>query len=329
MPKSKLRTGAAKHLNCWPAMSGIALWMMFVAYSPLARATSLPTAPVVVEACPSCASLTDLQNYAIEALGGYAVGYLNNAPVSTVNGVTYYVEPATLLGVPNPSGGTEIFVASMAYPIAAELRYSETILTILGKPTAIYQAVPITPDNMGTAALDALTHARAADIPPIIAPADLGTANSYGEVELLTGFVNGVLVGTTDGGASIWRALAGFSQTVWITVVDTQNGQKYTLWNGDEVTLKFSDGSTIKIKFVAIGGPGGITFQVDLGSARDPHGDPYGIAGLVPGGGSTNYGCGPGGVSCVDVPAVPTLCFYAVEVCWSGECTFGWDPCGS
>lgn len=97
--------------------------------------------------------------------------------------------------------------------------------------------MPVTPDNMGTAALDALTHARAAAVPPINVPADYGTANTYADVDILTGFVNSVLVGTSEGGVSIWRALAGFSQVEWLVVTDTQTGKQYTIWNGDEFTL--------------------------------------------------------------------------------------------
>lgn len=330
MSRSQLNSDSAKNLGQWSSRTGAALLMLFIAYSPLARAGFPgPTAPVVVEECPSCASLADLQNYVLSSAGGIGSGYRNGAAIYSANGVTYYMEPQTLSGTVNPAGGTEIFVASGAYPIAAELRYNVSFVVIGGKLVGDFTAVPITPDNMGAAALDALTHARGADIPPINVPADLGTANTYPDVDLLTGFVNGVLVGTTDGGASIWRALAGFSQVEWIVVVDTQTGAKYTLWNGDEVTLKFSDGSTIKVKFVGIGGPHGITFEVEIGSARDPHGNPYGIGGLVPGGSPNNYGCGPGGLLCQDVPSFPNLCFYQVQVCWYGVCSIGWDPCGS
>lgn len=326
MSRSKLNADSTKGMGSRSLMSGVILLMIGVVYSPFTQAA---TAPVVVEACPSCASLTDLQNYAIEALGGFEPGYLNGAAVDTVNGITYYVQPQTLLGVVNPAGGTEIFVASKTYPIAAELRYNETILNVLGKPTTVYQAVPVTPNNMGTAALDALTHTRASGVPPINVPANYGTANTYADVDILTGFVNGVLVGTGQGGVSIWRYLTGYSQVEWLVVTDTQTGQLYTIWNGDEFTLKFSDGSTIKVEFTAIGGPHGITFTVEILSARDPNGKPYGIGGLLPGSGSTNYTCTASGALCTDLPAVPNLCYYAVQVCWYGSCTIGWDPCGS
>jgi hypothetical protein len=331
MSRSKLNYDSTKSISQWPLMIEAILLMMGVMYSRSAQAQWLPMAPVVVDACPSCASLTDLQNYAIEALGAEVPGYQNNAAVYIANGTTYYVEPQTALGETNPAGGTEIFVASVAKPIAAEMRYTETILYVLGKPVLVYHAVPVTPDDMGTAALDALTHARASEVPPIIVPATIApSANNYQEVDILTGFVNGVLVYGGEFGTSIWRELQGFSATEWIEVTDTQTGEKYTIWKGDEFTLKFADGSTIKVKFTAFLGPGGITFEVELGSARDPHGQPYGLSGLLPGGNSTNYGCGPGGILCSDQPSgVPALCFYKVQVCWAGDCTVGWDPCGS
>lgn len=146
-------------------------------------------------------------------------------------------------------------------------------------------------DNMNAADLDNRLFARAAKIKAIDLPASYGIAGAHDE-ELVEAYVNTILQlvpGST--GISVWHGITNFPAFSWFGFIDLRFAVTQQIFVNDVITLVFSDGSSIQVKFLGIGVPDGLFFQVVEGSARDAAGKPLGTTSVgAPSGTDARWG---------------------------------------
>jgi hypothetical protein len=164
--------------------------------------------------------------------------------------------------------GALIISTSDSQPISAFL----TVCSDSGVKSAC-----VLSDNIGLKDLDNRLFARAAQIDPIDIPPGVATSGIQGgpNWELVSGNVQGQLAFTGASSYSIWHGLWTLSlNIVYMDFVDSRDGSVHRVWINDEITVKFSDGSTAKMRLEGPAAAGGLFFKLVEGSERDANGDP-------------------------------------------------------
>jgi hypothetical protein len=193
---------------------------------------------------------------------------------------------------PRPlTGGTPetpsiVLVSSTTIPVSAIFRFYQPppVQTSRGTFTPMPQVSYFQPASSGNLEVNALamanldrqvTSTRALKIHPIRVPPSLGRANATSNVGIINQ-VNSILERQSSGLDFLW-GLAGYHmpQTKYIDVIDDRSGEQHRIFEGDTITIEFSDLSTITVQAVNNGTQNALVFVVVQGSARDPSGKPY------------------------------------------------------
>lgn len=175
-----------------------------------------------VIACTSCASVGDLQNSA-------ATYFANpNAPIATIVYVISLSDPISMFFNKDCPNG-------LLYPCTAVIsqKYYGTVAQ----------------ESMAAAALDNATFARAAKFKPINAPSDITQTDEDG---VITQYIQSQLVATGQTGISAWHLLTGFSNVVWYTLVNTQDGTTQQVFVGDTITINYPGGYSEKWQYLGL-----------------------------------------------------------------------------
>jgi hypothetical protein len=233
-----------------------------------------------------------------------SLAYASIGNCSTLENL-YYAAYYWARTAPKPLAGSTaetpsiVLVSSATIPISAIFRFYHppAVVTSHGTfyppPTVSYfqpahTGDPVT-DTYAAAKLDRqVTSTRALKIHPIQMPASLGRANATSNYGIIRE-VKLVLVKQFSGIDFLW-GLAGYHmpQVPYLTVIDQRTGEQHRIFQGDTITVEFTDGSTVAVALLK-SSTGSLTFYVVAGSARNPAGQPYTIVAkpALPGNGAT------------------------------------------
>lgn len=198
------------------ATSSLCTVVLFIGGLPsVPKAVATTGIPTAVVTCATCASLSDLENYAL--------GYFeqSNSPIGTV-----------------------MLVSSLSQPISAVVKYMQ-VGSGKGGGVGIH---PITVDEAGTITLDGGIYARATKIPPVNLP-DIAYND---EPDDIVGQIQDVLIANGTGGTDAWHGLTNYPQFGYYNVVDTQTGQTYKVYTGDTITVQLAGGYSEQFKFLGV-----------------------------------------------------------------------------
>lgn len=181
---------------------------------------------MVTITCNTCTTLASLQaaaqNYYNAHINGPAPGY-PIIPAPPLGNVTYYVRSST-----------QALVTSTQIPISATFAFSSPL-----------KATTATTD-LGAYNLDQVAYARADGVPIIVVPLP---PNTDPDENIVTAIQVAIPVFGVPGMGSLWNLLQG-KLTVYYTLANSANGQVYKVYVGDDITVKYSDGSTEKWQFL-------------------------------------------------------------------------------
>lgn len=167
------------------------------------------------------------------------------------------------------------FIVSDAAPLSAEfkLRYEWEYEEYYG-----WFQVPVmdtlTIDYASAIALDNMFFARAAKVTPIAIPASVSASVTQPEPpELLIQIVQQNLVPQGLPHFGLWHWITGAPTATYWEVRDTRTGETHEIYVGDTITLVFSDGSSVQVKFLGAE-MGSIRWEIVQGSQRGSDGKP-------------------------------------------------------
>jgi hypothetical protein len=240
------------------------------------------TLPSVALTCETCSSKAELQ--------AVAQSYFSQWNMKTPTGFPggKFVRPCYWYKW-NPSGEPqELWFQNCTVAIVTSKQYP---LTGFFELEAVFDGTvmvnAMTASDAATRDMDNRIAARASAMPPVDLPV---THSSDFDATVLPALIQVVNVVTIEG-VDWWHGLnpLTWGQFVKLKVANAQTNQRYTVYAGDTITVRFSDGWTLKVELV---GPtyGPIWKPVDdsMGdeNGRDPN-KPYPGTGMAPSGGQT------------------------------------------
>ena len=168
-----------------------------------------------------------------------------------------FYKAGTPIGFPSSSyigeNYTQLVVISTAAPLEFPFTFKivDTIIVypIIG-PTHNYTfpttpATTAPPSLVGAHALEASTLGRASGLPPIVMPPGVGPG---GTQEIIAREIaKSLILIPASVGQRTLPGLRNWSFSPSYKVINLQDGKTYTLYQGDTFTIKFKDGTTLKI----------------------------------------------------------------------------------